>query len=65
MAGEGAGSQLPTVAGRRESDGWKVWIRDGDRVIVLESVRARQLARDIEDVCDVIDGRHASGAPAA
>lgn len=56
---------LPTVAGRRESDGWAVFIKDGDRVIVLEAVRARQFAADIVDVCDVIDGVHKSGAPAA
>lgn len=77
MSGEGAlpnrpnkaasceSTAMPTVAGRRESSGWAVFIKDGDRVIVLETIRARQFVADIVDVCDVIDGCHASGAPAA
>lgn len=72
MSGEGAlpnrpdraasseSTAMPTVAGRRESSGWAVFIKDGDRVIVLETIRARQFAADIVDVCDVIDGCHAS-----
>ena len=52
-------SALPVVAGRREVDGWAVWLSMAGLSVPLEPARARQLAQDIADICDVIEGRHA------
>lgn len=49
---------FPTVAGRRDDGGWKVWISTDGVPMVLEPARARQLAQDILDMCGVVDGVH-------
>lgn len=54
---------LPSVAGRRGDDGWKVWIAADGMTFELDAARARQLAQDIADMCDVIDGAHAAVEP--
>jgi hypothetical protein len=60
------GWALPAVAGRHESDGWKVWLSALGFAVSLPPQRARQLAQDILDMCDVIEGRHPAleGKPA-
>lgn len=48
----------PIVAGRREGERWFVWICAGGLSVAIDPKRARMLARDIVDLCDVIDGAH-------
>jgi len=62
MSGEGAGSQLPAVAGRREDGVWRVWISERGHVISLDPARARQLADDIVKICAVIEAKPAPGS---
>ncbi|HQS70015.1 MAG: hypothetical protein B7Y36_08340 [Novosphingobium sp. 28-62-57] len=50
---------LPIVAGRREGAEWRVWISCEGHRTELTVDRARQMARDILNVCDVLDGAHA------
>ena len=52
MAGD---TTFPVVAGRRDLDGWKVWISAGGISVVLDPARARQLAGDIIDMCGVVE----------
>lgn len=47
---------LPAVAGRHEHDGWRVWISAGGVAASLDVTRARMLAADILDICQVVDG---------
>lgn len=49
---------LPVVAGRRDGDSWHVWICAGGLSAAIDPKRARMLARDIVELCDVIDGAH-------
>lgn len=59
---------MPSVAGRRPDPSrpeWLVWIAGPNYQIELDASRARQLAADIVALCDVIEGQHPSGAPAA
>jgi hypothetical protein len=56
MAGEGAlPGALPFVAGRRELDGWAVWLSVLGVAVSMPPARARQLAQDILDMCDVLE----------
>lgn len=59
---------MPSVAGRKPDlarPQWFVWLAGPNYQVELDVGRARQLAADILNVCDVIEGQHASGAPAA
>lgn len=53
---EATHDSLPAVAGRRDDDGWKVWLSVLGMAVTLPPLRARQLAQDILDMCDVIEG---------
>lgn len=49
---------MPSVAGRRPDHArpeWFVWIAGAGYQIELDPARARQLAADIVNVCDVIE----------
>lgn len=59
-AGEPHSRAMPIVAGRREGDAWRVWLSCDGRATELTVERARQFARDVLNVCDVLDGVHAA-----
>lgn len=63
MAGEGFLdiAAVPLVAGRHEADGWKVRMAVVPGVVVtLEPGQARELARELVQMADVIEGEHAA-----
>lgn len=57
-AGEAQSRTLPIVAARRDLCEWRVWISAAGVATELTAERARQFARDVLAVCDVIDGVH-------
>ena len=46
---------LPIVVGRRELDGWAVWLSVQGVAVSMPPARARQLAQDIIDMCGVLE----------
>ena len=56
MTGDKAsGGALPIVCGRRELDGWAVWLSVQGVAVSMPPARARQLAQDILDMCHVLE----------
>jgi hypothetical protein len=49
---------LSVVVGKHAIDGWKVSIlRDGSAPVVLTAEEARTMARDLNEMADICDGK--------